>query len=132
MPPCSADTERARHAYAERLRQLAGARLLLPLTVGVPGVNAGWGQMLLVTRLDQGYAARFVSLVGIFHCTGARSEDGDARLAQAYARAGMDTVRTVRCDAHPSDAGCWLHAPQVCLSTLAVPEDAPIAPAGID
>jgi protein-L-isoaspartate(D-aspartate) O-methyltransferase len=106
-----------------------GGRLLVPLTVGAAGFEAGFGQMLLVTRYPRGYAARFVSGVGVFHCAGARSADGEARLADAYARDNSGTVHSLRRDAHAAGSACWLHAPQCCLSTRAVPQDAPAQPA---
>ena len=79
----------ATEVRAEWLDQLTdGGRLLLPLTVplapaaALPGVSPtattslygeiGTGYMLLVTRNDDAYSARFVSPVAIFHCEGAR------------------------------------------------------------
>jgi protein-L-isoaspartate(D-aspartate) O-methyltransferase len=91
-------------------------RLLVPLTVGIPGLNAGFGQMLLVTRHDPGFSARFVSPVGIFHCTGARTAEGEELLSRAYAGGDADAVRCLRCDDHRADAQCWLHGPLFCLS----------------
>src|SRR6185295_13736316 len=69
-------------AWIEQLRD--GGRLLVPLTIGMSGLNAGMGYMLLVTREPAGCAARFVSPVGIFHCAGARSEAGEQLLKQAH------------------------------------------------
>jgi protein-L-isoaspartate(D-aspartate) O-methyltransferase len=52
-------------------------RLLMPLTVDVPMPNVGLGNMLLIVRGAESYAATFVSPVGIFHCAGARTADGN-------------------------------------------------------
>jgi protein-L-isoaspartate(D-aspartate) O-methyltransferase len=104
--------------WIEQLRP--GGRLLVPLTVG-----AGVGHMLLVTRCPTGYVARFVSPVGIFHCAGARTEEGEELLKQAYARGGRDAVRSLRRDEHPADVHCWLHGPRFCLSRLTIEECSP-------
>jgi protein-L-isoaspartate(D-aspartate) O-methyltransferase len=96
-----------------------GGRLLVPLTIALSGMDVGTGQMLLVTRHPGGYAARFVSPVGIFHCTGARTDEGDDLLAQAFQRGGDEGVRSLRRDQHDASPQCWLHASGFCLSCLA-------------
>jgi len=95
-----------------------GGRLLMPLTVDLPEPwsGLGAGQMLLVTRHSDHFAARFTSPVGIFHCAGARTTDGDDRLRQAYLRGGQDRVRRLRRDEHLPAPQCWLHADRFCLS----------------
>lgn|SRR5262245_39224410 len=95
-------------------------RLLLPLTVDVPMPNVGLGHMLLVVRRAEVYAARFVSAVGIFHCTGARTTEGNDLLKAAYQSGGHEDVRSLRCEAHSLGPQCWLHARRFCLSRLAV------------
>jgi protein-L-isoaspartate(D-aspartate) O-methyltransferase len=109
--------------WTEQLRP--GGRLLTPLTVGIPGMDAGFGQMLLVTRCPSGYVARFVSPVGIFHCAGARTNESEELLKQAYARGGEYTIRSLRRDEHPLEVQCWLHGPGFCLSRLSVDECGP-------
>jgi len=79
-----------------------GGSLLIPLTVDVPMPNVGVGQMLLVVRRGDAYAARFVSPVGIFHCAGARTAEGNHRLSRAYQRGDQAEVRSLRRDDHPS------------------------------
>jgi protein-L-isoaspartate(D-aspartate) O-methyltransferase len=93
-----------------------GGRMLVPLTVGLPGMNAGLGHMLLVEQRPTGWGARFVSPVAVFHCAGARTADGDAALQRAYAAGGEDSVRQLRLDEHSPDDECWLHDPSGCLS----------------
>jgi protein-L-isoaspartate(D-aspartate) O-methyltransferase len=109
--------------WLESLRP--GGRLLVPLTVGVSGVDAGLGGMLLVRRTPAGNAARFVSPVGIFHCFGARNEEAEESLRQAFARRDEDTVRSLRRDRHRPDEQCWLHLAQFCLSRVGVDERGP-------
>ena len=66
-----------------------GGRLLLPLTFApVPGAP-GKGAVVLVTRRETGYDARFVSMVAIYSC------------------------------AHEKDASCWLHGKGWCLKSIA-------------
>lgn len=97
-----------------------GGRLLLPLTVDFPLQNHGAGQMWLVVRHADVYSARVVSPVGIFHCAGARTNEGNHLLRRAYQNGGHDHVRRLRREEHRPDADCWLHAPRFCLSRLAV------------
>jgi protein-L-isoaspartate(D-aspartate) O-methyltransferase len=101
-------------AWLDALRP--GGRLLVPMTVDLPAPRLGAGHMLLITRRPRGYAARFVSPVGIFHCAGARTDAGVGLLRRAYERGGIDRVRSLRRDAHAPSAQCWLHAVRSCLS----------------
>jgi protein-L-isoaspartate(D-aspartate) O-methyltransferase len=101
------------------LDQLAvGGRLLIPLTVGIPTMpGIGAGSMLLVTRGETGYSARFTSAVGIFHCEGARSAEQEALLAQAFAGGNRQSVCRLRRDTHESNPNCWFHANDFCLES---------------
>jgi protein-L-isoaspartate(D-aspartate) O-methyltransferase len=95
-------------------------RLLLPLTVSFPGQNLGAGHMLLIVRHSDVYSARFVSPVGIFHCEGARTDDGNDLLKRAYEKGDYESVRSLRRDEHAPDARCWLHGRRFCLSRLEI------------
>jgi protein-L-isoaspartate(D-aspartate) O-methyltransferase len=119
----NAGATQVQDGWVEQLRP--GGRLLVPLTVGIPDMDAGFGQMLLVTRYPTGYIARFVSPVGIFHCAGGRTEEGGESLKEAYARGSEDAVRSLRRDDHSPDAHCWLHGVRFCLSRLTVGECGP-------
>jgi protein-L-isoaspartate(D-aspartate) O-methyltransferase len=101
------------------LDQLAVAgRLLIPLTVTIPTMpGIGAGLMLLVTRGETEYSARFTLPVGIFHCEGARSTDEEALLGKAFAGGEEHSVRRLRLDAHKSGPDCWLHASTFCLES---------------
>jgi len=94
--------EESRREFAERIRSVAG----LPSAKLVEAVQRRIG----------GYAARFFMAVGIFHCSGARTEDGDARLRAAFPR-GVDSVHGLRREPHDPGSECWLHAPTFCLSS---------------
>ena len=93
-----------------------GGRLLVPLTMSSPMLSIGAGLMLLVTRREDGYDARFVTPVAIFHCDGCRSEDADALLKKALAGRNSHTVRELRLDEHARTDACWLHGRGYCLS----------------
>lgn len=97
-------------------RLLPGGRLILPLTVTtMPG---SMGQILKVTRAEQGYTARFISRTAIFPCIGARELDADRRLWEAFAQGGWESVRSLRRDQHEPAPTCWLHGDGFCLSML--------------
>jgi protein-L-isoaspartate(D-aspartate) O-methyltransferase len=96
-----------------------GGRLLVPLTTQwlfAPGREIGVGKLLKITRRDTGFDARFVSSVGIFHCSGARDATSEARLRTALARGDAERVSTLRTDPHDSEPDCWLHDARCCLS----------------
>lgn len=94
-----------------------GGRLLLPLTVSGANPEIGVGWYLLATRRDAGFDARFVSPVGIYHCIGARTHDGEERLARAFQSGRTDAVRSLSTAPHEPTGACWLHAEGFCLST---------------
>ena len=104
--------------WLERLEP--GGRILVPLTVETQ--LHGIGAMLLLTREPAGMAARFVAMVGIFPCLGARDPERNDALRAAYARGlpELAAVRSLRSDAHQASASCWLHVPGSCLSSRAL------------
>ncbi len=114
----NAGATEVQEGWIDQLRP--GGRLLVPLTTPIPGMDVGVGHMLLVTRHLRGYAAGFVSPVGIFHCAGARTGEGEELLKQAYAGGGEDTVRSLLREEHHPSAQCWLHRPGFCLSRLTI------------
>jgi len=94
----------------------AGGRLLVPLTVGITGMNLGAGAMLLVRHGGDGFSAEFRGPVGIYHCAGARTDAGDERLRRLFASGQPTGVRRLRRDRHREDASCDLHGESFCLS----------------
>ena len=92
-----------------------GGRIIIPLTVE----NRG-GSVLKVTRLNTGYAARFISQVGIFPCTGARSRRANHKLKAAFQSGRQNAVRSLRRDKHIHNRMCWLHGTDFCLSRRVV------------
>ncbi len=97
-------------------RMLPGGKLIVPLTVSAPIHGAGW--ILKVHHTPKGFAARFISRVGIFHCAGARDDDFNRLLSQAFLRGNeeLQKVRSLRRDEHVAGEECWLHTDDFCLS----------------
>ena len=104
-----------RDAWLNSLR--VNGRLILPLTTTVDSRDHTYGGMLKITRSARGYAARFISEVGIFPCTGARDPRLNEPLANALRGNSLKNVKSLRKDSHQADAGCWLHTENFCLST---------------
>lgn len=106
------------HAMPQWLDRLEPkGRMLLPLTAVAPPIHTVGGA-LLVTRAKDGFGARFVSVIGIFPCEGARDADRNQKLSEALSRGfvGAREVRSLRTDAHDEQERCWLHTPGFCLS----------------
>jgi protein-L-isoaspartate(D-aspartate) O-methyltransferase len=111
----------ATHPQAVWLDNLKlGGRLILPLTVARDEVSTGMGFMLKVKREKNGYAARFISPVGIFPCIGSRDAESNQRLRETMAKGTWGTVQSLRRDSHEASETCWLHGEGFCLSTLPV------------
>jgi protein-L-isoaspartate(D-aspartate) O-methyltransferase len=86
---------------------LPGGRLLFPLTPDGPGGTPGAGGMLLVTRVPPDrYSARFIMPVMFIPCQGARDDATAKKLAEAFKRGDMHTVRSLRRNTTPDDT-CW-------------------------
>jgi protein-L-isoaspartate(D-aspartate) O-methyltransferase len=93
-----------------------GGRLLVSLTVDVPGQGVGAGHFLRVVAGPGRHAARFVSPVMIYPYAGARTSAEHEHLSSAYRGGGQDGVQSLRSDPHPEDDTCWLHEEGWCLS----------------
>jgi protein-L-isoaspartate(D-aspartate) O-methyltransferase len=91
-----------------------GGRLLFPLTG-----TSGMGAMLLVTRQEQGYGARFISPAQFIGCVGARAEDTERKLAEVFHKGHANEVKSLRREGEP-DASCWFAGAGWWLSTEAV------------
>jgi protein-L-isoaspartate(D-aspartate) O-methyltransferase len=87
-----------------------GGRLLFPLTPA-----QGIGYMLLVTRREEDeFDALFVCGTLFTPCIGARDDETARRLSEAFARGGVQSVRSLRLDTPPGETswfagdGWWL------------------------
>jgi len=105
----SAGATRPSELWLDRLKP--GGRLLMMLTT-----DKSWGQILKVTRADAGYGARLLGPCGFIPCINARDAESEAALAAALDGGDMDTVRSLRRDAHEADESCWMHCDGFCLS----------------
>jgi protein-L-isoaspartate(D-aspartate) O-methyltransferase len=87
-------------------------RLLFPLT----GPD-GNGAMLLITSKEDGiYIARFLMQVAFVPCMGARGEASEKQLSKAFRNRDWQNVRFLHRNSEPS-AGCWLAGNGWSLST---------------
>jgi hypothetical protein len=85
-----------------------------------PMANIGKGLLLLLTRTDDPAAltARVVTFVAIFNAVGARDDAMNVEIAKAFQAQPFPPLKRLRRDAHIKGAGCWLHAPSFCLTTI--------------
>jgi protein-L-isoaspartate(D-aspartate) O-methyltransferase len=89
-----------------------GGRAMIPLT----GAHRT-GMILRVDRTKEGFAARYMSWVGIFPCAGARSDAEAEALGRALGDpAGQRAIKSLRRNRHDADESCWLHGDGWCLS----------------
>jgi protein-L-isoaspartate(D-aspartate) O-methyltransferase len=86
-------------------------RLIMVLTA-----DNRWGQSLKVQRTDAGYAATLLGPCGIIPCINGRDAASEAAFEAALAGGGMDTVQSLRREAHEPDESCWMHCDGFCLS----------------
>jgi protein-L-isoaspartate(D-aspartate) O-methyltransferase len=89
-----------------------GGRALIPLTN-----EQRFGMLLRVDRAADGFAARPVGNISIFHCVGGRNFADVGPAGKALADyAGRGELKCLRRDAHEADETCWLHGDGWCLS----------------
>jgi protein-L-isoaspartate(D-aspartate) O-methyltransferase len=88
-----------------------GGRFLFPMTP-----DDGSGGMLLITREDGRFAARFLLQAQFVGCVGARDEALGRRLSEAFRGGGWAKVRSLHRDDAP-DESCWIAGDGWWLST---------------
>jgi protein-L-isoaspartate(D-aspartate) O-methyltransferase len=104
----------ATHPLPEWLDALKpGGRLLVPLTVPMPGQVHGTGLQLLVC----GDTARFTTPLQIFDCAGARDPSLEPVLKAVLLAGKWRQVRKLRRDAHEPGPACVLHTAACCLAS---------------
>ena len=99
--------------WLDRLKP--GGRLIMMLTT-----DKRWGQILKIGRLDRGYSAVLLGPCGFIPCINARDAASEAALAAALKGEDMETVKSLRRDAHAADETCWMHCDGFCLSRRAL------------
>jgi protein-L-isoaspartate(D-aspartate) O-methyltransferase len=112
LPECdvlyvSAGATSPQAVWLDALRM--GGRLLFPLTP-----DEGYGGMLLVTRLAEGYRARFLCGAKFVGCSGARDAADERGVAECFRRGEANTVRSLQRNDEPDETawcvgrGWWL------------------------
>lgn len=99
------------------LDQLAdGGRLILPLTVEEEFEGVDPGAVFRIERRGDDYFARWLSVVAIFPCQGARDQSSGQALAEALRNGHQKEVTRLYRKEHTADKECWLRAPGWCLA----------------
>ena len=96
-----------------------GGRLLLPLTVGLPGMGPlGKGVVVVIARTPDGtgFGAEVLSFVAIYSAIGLRDQGIETSLGQALRRTSFPNLTQLRRDTHEHSPDCWLHGDTFCLS----------------
>jgi protein-L-isoaspartate(D-aspartate) O-methyltransferase len=98
-----------------------GGKLLFPLTA-----TRGAGTIAYVTRKSANlFAATVTGLVFFVDFEGARNSVINDELARALKCDHGSSVRSLRLDAHETDASCWLHGSSWCFSRRAAISESP-------
>jgi protein-L-isoaspartate(D-aspartate) O-methyltransferase len=95
-----------------------GGRMIVPVTFTVDKMptNIGKGGVFLITRKQDAFDARFLSMVAIYSALGVRDADLNERLPEAFSGMTFLKVRHLRRDIHEPGPACWLHCRDVCLT----------------
>jgi protein-L-isoaspartate(D-aspartate) O-methyltransferase len=101
--------------WLERLP--VGGRMVLPLTVD--GTYAG--AFVRITRGENAFFTRIVTMVGIYPCTSVRDPEMSAALAKALASKALLKLKCVRTDPHQQEETCLAHRADICLSSADPP-----------
>ncbi|HEY6306661.1 MAG TPA: methyltransferase domain-containing protein [Candidatus Angelobacter sp.] len=103
------------HAFwLDRLRE--GGRLMLPITMSV-SPTLGYGLMTMIVRRPGGFAAQWISRVGIFSCTSVRDPELEPLIKKAFTTQTLLKVKSLRRDTHEVADTCLVHASAMCLSS---------------
>jgi protein-L-isoaspartate(D-aspartate) O-methyltransferase len=105
----NAGATRPSEIWLDRLKP--GRRLIMMLTT-----DKWWGQILKVSRLDNGYVAALLGQCGFIPCINGRDAESETALAAALEGGDMDAVKSLRRDTHNADETCWMHCDGFCLS----------------
>jgi hypothetical protein len=101
-----------------------GGRLIVPLIRSQAPGSMGSGMVLSVKREKNGYKARFILPIAIYHCFGARDDEANNRLLTLIMQGKWRAVQSLRRDDHEITDSCCLHGDSTCLSALALTESA--------
>jgi len=108
------------HPDAAWLDHLAvGGRLIVPLTVSIPGMGPSLGKGIVVAierTAGGGFSAEMLSFIAIYSAIGFRDPAMEGKLGQALRRTSFPNLTQLRRGLHESGEACWLHGEQCCLS----------------
>lgn len=76
----------------------------------------GKGPLLLLTKRDDDFEARLLTVVAIYSAVGLRDSTMNERLGKALMRGQYPTFTRLRRDVHDESPACWLHSADFCLS----------------
>ena len=110
----SAGATRPPDSWLDQLTE--GGRLIVPLTVDQELEGIEPGAVFRIERRADEYLARWLSIVAIFPCEGARDPISEQALAQALRNGRKNEVTRLYRKSAPSDEDCWLRAPGWCLA----------------
>jgi protein-L-isoaspartate(D-aspartate) O-methyltransferase len=108
------------HPQAAWLDALApGGRMVLPLTVSMPGMGPiGKGPLILMSRGPDPatFSVRMLTFVAIYSGIGLRNAGIEAALGKALARNPFPPLKSYRRDPHEPGPTCWLHSDHGCFT----------------
>jgi protein-L-isoaspartate(D-aspartate) O-methyltransferase len=111
----NAGATRARADWLAALRP--AGRLIVPLTVHLPGVPLGIGVMLRIDRAEQSWPARVLTQVGIYDCAGARDPADEAELMKLASPGVAARIASVSIDPHVRGEACLTHMDGFCMQS---------------
>ncbi len=95
--------------------------LIVPITIEIGMPHIGKGMVLHISRMNSGYAARFLPApVMIYSCSSVRDAEVGSLFGQKFMSGTFASVQSLRREPHTSDPTCWLHTENFCLSTRPV------------
>ncbi|HEX3760015.1 MAG TPA: methyltransferase domain-containing protein [Kofleriaceae bacterium] len=92
-----------------------GGRLMIPLTMRVPGLPHSIGSMVRVERRDPRWPASIVSQVGIYDCANARDPEHEAELRKLVGFTASVKPAAAVVEPHERGDACLVHLPAFCL-----------------
>jgi protein-L-isoaspartate(D-aspartate) O-methyltransferase len=110
----SAGATRPADPWLDQLTE--GGRLIVPLTLDKELEGIEPGAVFRIERHGDEYLARWLSVVAIFPCEGARDEISGQALAQALRNGRKKEVTRLYRKSSPSGEDCWLRALGWCLA----------------
>jgi protein-L-isoaspartate(D-aspartate) O-methyltransferase len=101
---------------SEWLAALApGGRMVIPLTIAMPGLPHAVGVMLRLERRDPRWPATVISQVGMYPCSNARDPADEVELRKVAALFATSKPTAAVIEPHERGEACMAHLPGFCL-----------------